>query len=73
MLQAAADAIATGKDARPAGLIVHTAANSERRWIEYSRIKAKPIEARSEDEAMRLRVYEASPAFRVRMTFGAVA
>lgn len=74
MLDGAADAIAAGKKNRAtAGPRVQTASDSERRWAEYKRIRDTPPEARCDDEAQFLRVFESTAAFKVRVKSEAAA
>jgi putative transposase len=73
-LEAAAEAVRASrkKDAAVAPR-VQTASDSERRWLEYKRIRDTPPEARSEDERQFARIFEASSAFSVRVKSEAAA
>jgi putative transposase len=73
-LEAAAEAVRASRKKRAAvAPRVQTASESERRWLEYKRIRDTAPEARSEDERQFARVFEASPGFSVRVKSEAAA
>src|SRR5208282_3267726 len=65
MLSAASDAVAGGNGVpRRLGPPIQTATAADARWRQYLRLKELPVESLSDDDRVRIRLFEASASYR---------